>query len=152
MQVFTWPGKDADMYQDFEGWTPNELQRRGELVQNFDRLCAEIVSAYVNICRNYHITEEQILVPKTIKILEPIDRVLLFYFFTAVAFSGCGFSCGLAIAVFSVQQVTWRQPPDFVSHGKWRLLRIFPNSNICLLLSGILLSALSIGLRFESKA
>jgi len=26
MQVFTWPGKDVDMYEDFEGWTLNELQ------------------------------------------------------------------------------------------------------------------------------
>jgi len=32
MQVFTWPGKDVDMYEDFENWTRNELQERVELV------------------------------------------------------------------------------------------------------------------------
>lgn len=72
MQVFTWPGKDVDMYEDFEGWTLSEIRERVELVQNFDRLCAEIVAAYIDICRNYRITEEEILVPKTIKVLEPV--------------------------------------------------------------------------------
>jgi len=43
-----------------------------ELVQEFDKLCDDIVSAYVRICKNYRITEEQILVPKTIKVLEPL--------------------------------------------------------------------------------
>ncbi len=72
MQVFTWPGKNADMYEDFEDWPMSELQARVELVQSFDRLCDDVVSAYVNICRNYRITEEEILVPKTIKVLEPV--------------------------------------------------------------------------------
>ncbi|MFC1605182.1 hypothetical protein ACFL5F_09175 [Planctomycetota bacterium] len=72
MQVFTWPGKDIDMYEDFENWTLNELQERVELVQTFDKLCDDIASAYKNICRNYNITEQQILVSKTIKVLEPV--------------------------------------------------------------------------------
>ena len=72
MQVFTWPGKDVDMYEDFEDWTLSELRERVELVQDFDKLCNDIVAAYYHTCRNYRITEEEILVPKTIKVLEPI--------------------------------------------------------------------------------
>ena len=72
MQVFTWPGKDVDMYEDFQNWTLSELQQRVELVQNFDRLCDDIVSAYIGMCRDYRITEKEILVPKTIKVLEPV--------------------------------------------------------------------------------
>ncbi|MFC1605179.1 hypothetical protein ACFL5F_09160 [Planctomycetota bacterium] len=72
MQVFTWPGKDVDMYEDFEGWALSELRERVELVQAFDRLCKIIVAEYLHICRNYRITEEQILVPKTVKVLEPV--------------------------------------------------------------------------------
>jgi len=72
MQVFTWPGKDVDMYEDFDGWTLSQLRERGELVQYFDRLCEEIATAYIDICRNYRIKEEEILVPKTIKVLEPV--------------------------------------------------------------------------------
>ena len=72
MQIFTWPGKDVDMVEDFEDWTLSELQGRVELVQSFDRLCDDIVGAYIDICRNYRITEKEILVPKTIKVLEPV--------------------------------------------------------------------------------
>ena len=72
MQVFTCPGKDVDMYEDFEGWTLSQLRERVELVQDFDRLCEEIMTAYICICRNYRIKEEEILVPKTIKVLEPV--------------------------------------------------------------------------------
>ena len=72
MQVFTWPGKDVDMYEDFEDWTLSKIRERVELVQDFDRLCDDISAAYINLCRNYRVTEEEILVPKTIKVLEPV--------------------------------------------------------------------------------
>ena len=72
MQVFTWPGKEIDMCEDFEDWTLSELQQRVEIVQSFDRLCDDIVSAYVDICRNNRIVEKEILVPRTIKVLEPV--------------------------------------------------------------------------------
>ena len=72
MQVFTWPGKDVDMYEDFENWNLSEIRERVELVQDFDKLCDDIVSAFIDTCRNYRIAEEEILVPKTIKVLEPV--------------------------------------------------------------------------------
>ncbi len=72
MQIFTWPGKSVDEYEDFENWTLSELRERVEMVQDFDRLCDDISAAYINLCRNYRVTEEEILVPKTIKVLEPV--------------------------------------------------------------------------------
>ena len=72
MQIFTWPGKDVDMYEDFEGRTLSEIRQRVELVQDFDQLCEDIVNEYIDTCRNYRISEEEILVPKTIKVLEPV--------------------------------------------------------------------------------
>jgi len=72
MQVFTWPGKSTGEYEDFSDLTLSEIRERVELVQDFDKLCDDIVSAYLEICRNYRISEEEILVPKTIKILEPV--------------------------------------------------------------------------------
>ena len=72
MQVFTWPGKSIDEYEDFEGWTLSQLRERVELVQEFDRLCDTIVAEYIYLCTSYRIAEEEILVPKTIKVLEPI--------------------------------------------------------------------------------
>jgi hypothetical protein len=72
MQVFTWPGKDVDMCEDFDDWTLSELQDRAELVQRFDKLCDDIVRAYIDLCRNHRIAEKEILVSKTIKVLEPV--------------------------------------------------------------------------------
>ena len=72
MQVFTWPGKSVDEYEDFSDWTLSEIRARVELVQDFDRLCDTIAEEYVFICKNYRIAEEEILVPKTIKVLEPV--------------------------------------------------------------------------------
>ena len=72
MQVFTFPGKDVDMYEDFEDWTLSEIRERVELVQDFDKLCDSIVTEYIDTCKNYRISEEEILVPKTIKVLEPV--------------------------------------------------------------------------------
>ena len=72
MQVFTWPGKAVDMYEDFQDWTLSQIRDRVELVQEFDQLCDAIPSAYIETCRNYRISEEEILVPKTIKVLEPV--------------------------------------------------------------------------------
>ena len=70
VQVFTWPGKEIDM--DFRGRSLFELQDRVTLVQEFDQLCDIVTESYINTCRDYRIVEEEILVPKTIKILEPV--------------------------------------------------------------------------------
>ena len=72
MQVFTWPGKDVDRDEDFHRWELSELKNRVELVQGFDRLCNNIVGTFIDTCRSYRIVEEEILVPKTVKILEPV--------------------------------------------------------------------------------
>ncbi|HML73173.1 MAG TPA: hypothetical protein PKB02_01630 [Anaerohalosphaeraceae bacterium] len=72
MQVFTWPGKDVDMGEDFHNWGLFELKERVELVQELDRLCDSIVETFVDTCRSYRIVEEEIFVPKTIKMLEPV--------------------------------------------------------------------------------
>jgi hypothetical protein len=72
MQVFTCPGKSVDMDEDFHGWDMPELKDRIELVQDFDRLCDNIVNSFIKTCRGYRIVEEEILVPETVKILEPV--------------------------------------------------------------------------------
>jgi len=72
MQVFILPGKSIDEHEDFYGWTFSKLRERVELVQDFDKMCDEITKQYVEICRNYRIKEEEILVPKIIKVLEPV--------------------------------------------------------------------------------
>ena len=72
MQVFTWPGKNTDMDEGFEDRTLSDLRERVELVQDFDKLCDTIVESYIGVCQDYRVTEEEIFVPKIIKILEPV--------------------------------------------------------------------------------
>lgn len=73
MQVFTWPGKSVDMDTDFPDWGMEELIERVKLVQEFDQLSDAIVANYIDTCRNYRISEEEIFVPQTIKVLEPVS-------------------------------------------------------------------------------
>jgi hypothetical protein len=72
MQVFTMPGKSVDMAEDFHGWELFQIKDRVELVQEFDLLCDNIVDTFIETCRSYRIVEEEIFVPKTVKILEPV--------------------------------------------------------------------------------
>ena len=72
MQVFTWSGRSVDEYEDFADRTLSEIRECVELVQDFDRLCDTIAEEYIYLCKNYRIAEEEILVPKTIKVLEPV--------------------------------------------------------------------------------
>ena len=72
MQAFTWFGKDVDMHEDFEDWTLSRIRERVELIQDFDKLCDLIVAEYIDTCLNYRISEEEIFVLKTIKVLEPV--------------------------------------------------------------------------------
>ena len=74
MQVFTWLGRDTDMKEDFHGWVMEELRERVKLVQEFDQLCDSVVDEYIDTLRHYRISEEEIIVPKTIKVLEPVER------------------------------------------------------------------------------
>jgi hypothetical protein len=72
MQVFTWPGKGTDMCEEFQDWTKDQLCSRVELIQDFDRLCDEIFTTYVKLCQAHRIVSRDILVPETIKVLEPV--------------------------------------------------------------------------------
>ncbi|NLB55109.1 MAG: hypothetical protein GX811_04980 [Lentisphaerae bacterium] len=62
------------MDENFRDWSLDQLRDRVKLVQEFDRLADRIVQEYISTCRGYRITEEEILVPKTIKVLEPVGR------------------------------------------------------------------------------
>ena len=61
------------MNEDFVGLTLSELRERVQLIQEFDRLCDFIEAEYIGLCKNYRITEDEILMPKKIKVLESIN-------------------------------------------------------------------------------
>ncbi len=70
-QIVTYPGRGLDQGEDFAEWAMDDLRERVRLVQEFDRLCDDIVSEFLYYCDHYLIIEKDILVPKTVKVLEP---------------------------------------------------------------------------------
>lgn len=63
MRIVTFPGRAVDQDEDFEEWSLWELRQRTALVQEFDRLADDIVSAAIEMARTYKVTEEIEYVP-----------------------------------------------------------------------------------------
>lgn len=69
LQVFTYPGKDTDMDEDFEGWSLEELRERVKLVQDLDALADSIVLEVRELAENCSVQEEIYYEQKTRKVL-----------------------------------------------------------------------------------
>lgn len=72
-QIFSQPGKSVDQDEDFSEWDIESLKDRGKLIQEFDRLCDEIVMTFISYCENYDVVDTEVLVPKSVKILESVS-------------------------------------------------------------------------------
>ena len=70
-QIVTYPGHGIDESRDFTEWCMDDLRDRVRLIQDFDHVCDEAVAVFVGYCDNYRVVEEDILIPKTVKALEP---------------------------------------------------------------------------------
>lgn len=67
--IYTMPGQNVDMNEDFEEWSAEELRDRVQLVEEFDRLCDDIVAEAVWMSDNMAVEEEEIYIPSTRKVL-----------------------------------------------------------------------------------
>ena len=65
MQIFSFPGRDVDMGEDFEDWSLYELKQRTELVQEFDQLADDIVEEALHIASEHTVEERVIYKPIT---------------------------------------------------------------------------------------
>ena len=72
MQVYTMPGQNVDMDEDFEDWSMDELRERVKLVGEFDRLCDEIVEQAAWMADNYEVEEKEVMVPATCRVLKEV--------------------------------------------------------------------------------
>ncbi|VGO13665.1 hypothetical protein PDESU_02222 [Pontiella desulfatans] len=70
-QIVTYPGRGLDENEEFVEWDMEKLRDRVKLVQEFDRLCGDIVTMFAGFCDHYKVVDEQIMVPKTAKVLQP---------------------------------------------------------------------------------
>lgn len=71
-QIVTYPGRGLDESENYADWSLTDLRDRVRLVQDFDRLCDAAVAEFVRFCDSYRVVEKDILVPKTVKVLEPV--------------------------------------------------------------------------------
>lgn len=69
-RIYTMPGKDVDMDEDFGDWSIEMLRERVQLVEEFDMLCDAIVTEAVWMADNMEAEEQEVLIPATKKVLK----------------------------------------------------------------------------------
>lgn len=69
-QIYTMPGQNVDMGEDFEDWSIEELKDRVRLVEEFDLLCDSIVAETAWMADNMDVEEQEDMVPVTHKVLK----------------------------------------------------------------------------------
>lgn len=73
VETFCYPGRGTDQDEDFEGWDMGTLKCRVRLVQEFDKLCDDVVTAAVYMAERFEIEEEEILATQTRRVLRNKD-------------------------------------------------------------------------------
>lgn len=69
-QTFTYAGKGIDESKDYDDWDDYSIQERYELVKEFDALVEKCKGIFLDYCNYYAVVEQEILVPKKIKVLQ----------------------------------------------------------------------------------
>ena len=70
-QILAYPGRGLDESEDFSEWDMDSLRDRVRLVQEFDKLCDDIAATFAGFCDHYEVVDQEIMVPKTVKVLQP---------------------------------------------------------------------------------
>lgn len=71
-ETFSYPGKSIDYGETFEDtdvWGMYELRERVKLVESFDAMVERCKEVFLQMCKDFKVEEQEIMVPKTIKVL-----------------------------------------------------------------------------------
>ena len=71
-EVGCYPGRSTDMGEDFEDWELYQLRQRVKLVQEFDKLCDDILKMVVELLENYEVEEKIAMKPHNVKVLREV--------------------------------------------------------------------------------
>lgn len=66
----TWPGRSIDQDENFSEWSIDSLKERVELIQDFDRMCDNVVAQTISMAQNSEIIEETVMIPKKVKYIK----------------------------------------------------------------------------------
>lgn len=72
LQIGVYPGKSTDMDENFEEWDLHQLRQRVKLVQEFDKLCDDVLATVVDLLENYEVEETVVMKPHTVKVLREV--------------------------------------------------------------------------------
>jgi hypothetical protein len=65
------PSGIDDDGDDFEEWSIEDLRERVRVVMDFDKTCDDLRESFVSMLEDYEVSEETIMVPQTVKVLQP---------------------------------------------------------------------------------
>ena len=65
-QVTIFPNQNIDMEEDFSKWKIKDIRKRVQLIQDFDKLCDNILKEATYIADNYEIQKVPIITMKTV--------------------------------------------------------------------------------------
>ncbi len=68
-KAHTYPGRSTDQNEDFTDWSIEQLKDRVKLVQDFDRMCDDVVNIVINMAKENEVKEEVYTVQKTRKVI-----------------------------------------------------------------------------------
>lgn len=71
-EVGCYPGRSTDMGENFEDWELYQLRQRVKLVQEFDKLCDDILKMVVELLENYEGEEKIVMKPHNVKVLREV--------------------------------------------------------------------------------
>jgi len=71
--TFSYPGRGTDQDADFSEWDMYELEDRVRLVREFDGLCDACVASFINFAKTHTAEDQEILVPKTVRVAVSLD-------------------------------------------------------------------------------
>ena len=72
LEIGVYPGRGTDMDEDFEEWDIYSLRARVKLIQEFDRLCDDLLARTVELLAHYEVVEETVMRPEKVKVLSEV--------------------------------------------------------------------------------
>ena len=70
----TYPGRSIDQYEDFQDWRIQDIKDRVKVVQKFDKMCDDLLSALLYFAKNYEIETEEYYTKHSRKVLVKKDK------------------------------------------------------------------------------
>lgn len=72
LETYMQPGLGLDDDTDFADWDLGQLKDRVDMVFEFDKLVEKAKATFLDFCRRFDVVEEEIMVPKKVKVLKEV--------------------------------------------------------------------------------